>query len=1127
MTLQAELLVPVELTSIQRELYKAILSRNYQLLRSLGVSGNQEQQRVQSLHNILMELRKVCDHPYLSNHVVEEQLTTEEAHRRRIMACGKLILLQPMLKALKQAGHRVLIFSQFKMLLDELEPFLEGEGHQFLRIDGETPSDERQGLIEEFNSNTEIFVFLLTTRTGGTGINLTAADTIIIYDADWNPHQDMQAMARVHRIGQTRSVAIYKLFTRDTVEERILEIAKRKLILDHLVVDHMDVGKIDKEEMSAIIKFGAQKLFSEKDDVGQQSIRYDDAAIHRLVDRETVMKEAAEKQRMAEVENEASGSEERRAALSFSFAKVWTVTDDDKLAEKSASLEELPALAAPAETRNDEFWDTLLKDRVQKAAQAASIGQVLGKRARKVVNYDESRKRPSTVEDTDTDGKASKMKKQKDDDFVDEGEEDDDIESDDFMTDVAPRGSKHMAKSLPNPALPTMASNPLSNPVMDSAAEPTYSRTDSMTDVMKAMPPSATFGHPPPNPTSGRKKNRTIKAVPRALKEVVVPEPESQHSMAAARGDVMKHPVYRPHAYQPSWQTDEAAQFGRNSMTSFAAPRHDGKGWSHHRPRYDVDPRGSMNTPNPCAFCGDPSCMSTHNCPVTNDPVRLNEFIARRRSKCQAEGRDLGSDNSLRIAERIAAKYNARLNVMTARPKSTELTAESCLPGRRISPNPPLAQSHQYGPASTSANPNGSYGPKVPSGGAFSSIRPSTMQRPADAGPFKPSSGSNFARQPPMQQSSYSMRSSPASKRTFAVDMGGSSTVTQQQPRGLVSGPGAYKSSKPSTIRPLHTGGTALSSFSDHPVPPAKTHSTASTLSPVKIEYDELDNRVYPPSQVIRAHRPAGMATGMVQHGVQREIRLPTGTPPVTILSVQQQVKTRDSPTLPTETGLRGSGRRLSNDGLERPSTAHYGEKIYLQAPPQQHTQGQESRKNPTSQGYSQPQKPRTLYPKGVPPMPTSTGKNHSRQSQEPHVDQSANMQASVRTTRQPSAAGMATCVIPSGLPGPRGNVTAGSTLTVPPTGHTSVTRPDTHCYYCGEPIKGRFSLEHRSRTLQPPSHLSESCQSMINDVDLAQSVLQKFLEAGLLETDRYNDLWRFAEQSKADEIVTKALTKG
>merc|ERR1711970_408426 len=152
-------------------------------------------------------------------------------------ASGKLTLLHKMLQKLRKEGHRVLIFSQMTKMLDLLEDFLDGVGIKYERIDGGIPGTLRQDAIDRFNkTNAEQFIFLLSTRAGGLGINLATADTVIIYDSDWNPHNDIQAFSRAHRIGQKNKVLIYRFVTQNSVEERVAQVAKRKMMLNHLVI---------------------------------------------------------------------------------------------------------------------------------------------------------------------------------------------------------------------------------------------------------------------------------------------------------------------------------------------------------------------------------------------------------------------------------------------------------------------------------------------------------------------------------------------------------------------------------------------------------------------------------------------------------------------------------------------------------------------------------------------------------------------------------------------------------------------------------------------------------------------------------------------------------------------------
>lgn len=150
--------------------------------------------------------------------------------------CGKLQELAVLLRRLKSEGHRALIFTQMTKMLDVLESFINLYGYTYMRLDGSTKPEQRQILMQRFNTNPKIFLFILSTRSGGVGINLVGADTVIFYDSDWNPAMDLQAQDRCHRIGQTREVHIYRLISESTIEENILKKANQKRILDDLVI---------------------------------------------------------------------------------------------------------------------------------------------------------------------------------------------------------------------------------------------------------------------------------------------------------------------------------------------------------------------------------------------------------------------------------------------------------------------------------------------------------------------------------------------------------------------------------------------------------------------------------------------------------------------------------------------------------------------------------------------------------------------------------------------------------------------------------------------------------------------------------------------------------------------------
>ena len=188
------------------------------------------------LQNLFMQLRKVCNHPYLFYYPYNHENDELRIDENLIKNSGKMMLLDQLVPELIRRGHRLLIFSQMTSMLDIIEDYLNMRSVEFCRIDGSTSQPEREVQMKKFKESTQIPVFLLSTRAGGLGINLTSADTVIFFDSDWNPQMDLQAQDRVHRIGQTKPVLIYRLVTADSVESKILERASSKRKLEKLVI---------------------------------------------------------------------------------------------------------------------------------------------------------------------------------------------------------------------------------------------------------------------------------------------------------------------------------------------------------------------------------------------------------------------------------------------------------------------------------------------------------------------------------------------------------------------------------------------------------------------------------------------------------------------------------------------------------------------------------------------------------------------------------------------------------------------------------------------------------------------------------------------------------------------------
>ncbi|KAK5076453.1 ATP-dependent DNA helicase Hrp3 [Lithohypha guttulata] len=340
---KTEKIIRVELSDIQLEYYKNILTKNYAALNQ-GAKGQK-----QSLLNIMMELKKASNHPFMfpacEERMVPQGARKEEVLRALVTSSGKMMLLDQLLTKLKRDGHRVLIFSQMVRMLDILGDYMDFRNHSYQRLDGTISATARRVSIEHFNApDSTDFCFLLSTRAGGLGINLMTADTVIIFDSDWNPQADLQAMARAHRIGQTRPVSVYRLVSKETIEEEILERARNKLMLEFLTIQR---GVTDKEtqarrsalvgepgssnEISRILKKRGQRMFEQTDNQKKLEELDLDAVLEKAEDYKVEQPDGTE----------ADGGEDFLRSFDFVDVKVDDMSWDDIIPKEH--LEEIKA----------------------------------------------------------------------------------------------------------------------------------------------------------------------------------------------------------------------------------------------------------------------------------------------------------------------------------------------------------------------------------------------------------------------------------------------------------------------------------------------------------------------------------------------------------------------------------------------------------------------------------------------------------------------------------------------------------------------------------------------------------------------------------------------------------------
>uniref|UniRef100_A0A672QTM5 Chromodomain helicase DNA binding protein 9 n=1 Tax=Sinocyclocheilus grahami TaxID=75366 RepID=A0A672QTM5_SINGR len=340
-----ETIIEVELTNIQKKYYRAILEKNFSFLAKGAGQAN-----VPNLLNTMMELRKCCNHPYLIKGAEEKILedfkevyspTAVDFHlQAMIQSAGKLVLIDKLLPKMKAGGHKVLIFSQMVRCLDILEDYLIQRRYLYERIDGRVRGNLRQAAIDRFSKpDSDRFVFLLCTRAGGLGINLTAADTCIIFDSDWNPQNDLQAQARCHRIGQNKAVKVYRLITRNSYEREMFDRASLKLGLDKAVLQSMSgrdnsLGggggqQLSKKEIEDLLRRGAYGAIMDEEDEGAKFCEED---IDQILQRRT---------KTITIESEGRGSTFAKASFVASGNRTDISLDDPNFWDKWAKKAEI------------------------------------------------------------------------------------------------------------------------------------------------------------------------------------------------------------------------------------------------------------------------------------------------------------------------------------------------------------------------------------------------------------------------------------------------------------------------------------------------------------------------------------------------------------------------------------------------------------------------------------------------------------------------------------------------------------------------------------------------------------------------------------------------------------------
>ncbi|CAH8646202.1 unnamed protein product [Heterobilharzia americana] len=384
---KVEYVIKCEMSDLQRVLYSHMQSKGV-ILTDGSEKDKKGKGGCRTLMNTIMQLRKICNHPFMFAHIemaIAEQnflnvhngnpptslpVPTQVEGKTLYRASGKFELLDRILPKLKACGHRVLIFCQMTSLMTIMQDYFDYRNFRYLRLDGTTRSEDRGELLVKFNDASEdIFIFLLSTRAGGLGLNLQAADTVIIFDSDWNPHQDLQAQDRAHRIGQQNEVRVLRLISINSVEEKILAAARFKLDVDQKVIQ---AGMFDQKSTGMERRQFLQALLEQDEEADEEEDEApDDETINQMLARN---EEEFEIYQRLDAERQFAESQQAKREprlMEFSELPKWIVRDDIEL-ERSLLLEE-SVFGMKRQRKEVDYSDALTERQFLKAIDEGSL----------------------------------------------------------------------------------------------------------------------------------------------------------------------------------------------------------------------------------------------------------------------------------------------------------------------------------------------------------------------------------------------------------------------------------------------------------------------------------------------------------------------------------------------------------------------------------------------------------------------------------------------------------------------------------------------------------------------------------------------------------------------------------
>ncbi|MEE6459257.1 hypothetical protein FKM82_000584 [Ascaphus truei] len=381
---KVEYVIKCDMSALQKVLYRHMQAKGI-LLTDGSEKDKKGKGGAKTLMNTIMQLRKICNHPYIFQHI-EESFAEHLGYSNGIIngsdlyrASGKFELLDRILPKLRVTNHRVLLFCQMTSLMTIMEDYFTFRGFLYLRLDGTTKSEDRAALLKKFNEvGSPFFIFLLSTRAGGLGLNLQAADTVVIFDSDWNPHQDLQAQDRAHRIGQQNEVRVLRLCTVNSVEEKILAAAKYKLNVDQKVIQ---AGMFDQKSSSherraflqAILEHEEQNESQKKDEITGDNSQEgasqeedevpDDETLNQMIARHEEEFDLFMRMDLDRRREDARNPKRKPRLLEEDDLPSWIIKDDAEVERLTCEEEEEKIFGRGSRSRRDVDYSDALTDK--------------------------------------------------------------------------------------------------------------------------------------------------------------------------------------------------------------------------------------------------------------------------------------------------------------------------------------------------------------------------------------------------------------------------------------------------------------------------------------------------------------------------------------------------------------------------------------------------------------------------------------------------------------------------------------------------------------------------------------------------------------------------------------------